>query len=447
MRLKTSAMALCLLLGAAGAFSATATLDPKTISAVKLDSGTEVVVKEDHAISLVALDVWFKTGVRDETPENNGASHFIEHMIFKGTAKRSAGQIDREIEDLGGTLGAATSKDWTHFYTVVSREYLETALDVVADAVTNPAFPAGEMEKERSVIQDEIAHNDSVPAIYGFSLLAGSAFTTHPYRFPITGSPDNVAKLKRDQLVRYFREHYRPSNMVVVVVGDVKPNEAVEKVKAAFVSARGAQAKTEPSPKPTVVPAEPAQTQVRRVVAPSPQKNAYLLIGFHAPSVSERPDVYAMDLLMTILGDGGRGRLGPKLASLGVRDKDIQIDFLTQRDPGLISLAVMLTDADKAPQVEAAIIQEFAALAKAPVPENELAYAKALLLGEYAFSNETYAGQAGTLGFYACIDDYRFAVNYPDEITRRTAAELLQTAARYFQPESYTTVLLRPGEK
>lgn len=437
---------LFLLLAASQSFAFTSILDPNTISQTVLPNGMEIIVKEDHATPLVAMDVWYKNGSRDENSAKRGVSHFIEHMIFKGTAKRSSGQIDLDIENLGGTLNASTSKDWTHFNTVVSSKYFDSALEIVADALSNPEFPETELEKERGVILEEVTRSNSMPSSLGFALLSNLAYKEHPYKYTVTGTLEDVKKIQREDLLQYFSKNYCAKNRVVAIVGDIKPAVAFEKVKAAFTDTKKPSAATANlSDTPLEVTPEPKQTELRRIIITQDVSTSLLIMGYHAPSVKEKPNICDMDLLLSILADGMQGRLVNRLKSYGILPDQIQTDFLTQKDPGLASVMIVLPDNGNETEIEAAALEEIQKLTSNEVSNTELSAAKSRVLGQYAFSNETYSGQASTLGFYAAINSYKFATDYYNEIIARTPADIQKTASQFLVPENCSIVLLKNG--
>jgi zinc protease len=183
------------------AFSTAHALAKANVTSATLGNGLKVVVLEDRSIDLVAVDVWVRAGTINETEENNGVSHFIEHLLFKRTAKRGPGEVDKQIESLGATLDAITSRDWAHYRTVVARRYLPTAVEILADVMMRPEFDPHDIERERRVILDEIARRDSDQLQVALNSLYEAAFKEHPYRFTEEGTPDNVKKLSRQQIL------------------------------------------------------------------------------------------------------------------------------------------------------------------------------------------------------------------------------------------------------
>ncbi len=171
-------------------------------SVSRLDNGITLIVERDTSAKLVGVDVWVKAGSGDETSQNNGVSHFIEHLVFNGTTTRKAGDIDIEIESLGATLNARASRDWAHFFTTVSSRYFSKALELIGDALINPTFEAEQVESEKRVILDEITRKQVDYKSFIKDLLALELYSDHPYALPIEGTIGSVLNIKKRRYSR-----------------------------------------------------------------------------------------------------------------------------------------------------------------------------------------------------------------------------------------------------
>jgi len=430
-------IALILLLCIAATAAAADMFGGAPVTTATMGNGLKVIVLEDHSADLVAIDVWVKAGIFNETPENNGVSHFIEHVLFKRTARRGLGEADRAIESVGATLGAATSRDWAHFHTVVARRFLSTAMDVLADVITHPAFDSDDIERERRVILDEIARRDSDYIQVALNTLYAAAYTKHPYGMLEEGTAENVKKLTRQDILDYYSTYYVPNNMTVVVVGDIDPATAIAAVGEAFQGF-----KKKDVPKPKAVPEGPPDSVVRRKVNAN-ISFSHVVIGFRAPSVYTEPDVYAADVLLTYLGLGYRSWLATELKEKQGLAVQTMADFLTCQHPSVISiyLAVKPENVEKAEQLVMAKIKE---MREQPISQEELARAKRSLEGSYAFQNETFSGRANTLGFYESIRDYKFATNYIANVRAVTAKDVQDVVRKYLDPDRAIIVEVGP---
>jgi zinc protease len=427
-------VAWCLFLLLAVAVVRADSLPPESIKLKTLPNGLRVLVREAHEAPLVTIDLWIRAGSSRETAETNGVAHFMEHLLFRGTAKRGRGEVDRDIEELGATMNATTSRDWMHLYTTVASRYWQNALEVVADAVQNSTLRPEDVEREQMIILDELARAADDPVRDANQRLAELLFQKHPYRLPVAATRDSIIRIQREQIVEFYRKYYVPNNASLVIVGDVTATEAFAAVEKLFGGWKRRDI-AEPEPEPESPPEAPRQAQfkVRRgfpVVG----------IGFMAPSVKEVKDVCACDLLLALLGrrDGLLTRL---LVGQGVATR-VTTDFLTQRYPGLFSIVVELPEGGNPQQVEAMVVGALQQLAKTPVTDAELARAKREILGEYLFGMETTEGQANTLGFYEMVDTYLFATEYEKNVLAVTAEDIRRTVEKYLNPECRVVVTL-----
>ena len=407
------------------------------VSVTTLPSGLKVIVREGHETNLVAVDIWVKAGSVNETASNNGVSHLTEHMIFKATRKYGPGEMDRQIEGLGAELNGGTSKDYIHFYTTVASEYLPTALDVLSDAIVNPQFRPEDIEKERQVVLDEIAHVDSDPTSLAYRLFCETAFSSHPYRLPATGSKESVSKLTREDLVAYHNEHYFPKNTCVVIAGDVSKADAISLVERAFSAYRGS-GKEQPA-----AADEPSITSARVRKLPSPTKQTYVMLGYLGPPASQPKEGCAVDVMMALLGDTYRGRLSAALTAKGIHFNSVSADYITQRNPAPVT-ALVSVEPGEVDDTASVILAEFQRLAQGPIPESE--QAKRAVEGADLFDQETFSGQARALGLYESIGSYEMALNYGATVQGLNEADITSTANKYFRSDNYCLVIMEPAK-
>jgi len=427
-------VAWCWLLLLAVAPTGADSLPAESVKLRTLPNGLRVLVREAHEAPLVTIDLWVRAGSSRETAQNNGVAHFMEHLLFRGTAKRGRGEVDRDIEELGATLNATTSRDWMHLYTTVASRYWQEALEVVADAIQNSALRPEDVEREQMVILDELARAAEDPVRDANQRLAELLFQKHSYRLPVAATRDSIIRIQRDQVVEFYRKYYVPNNASLVIVGDVTETEAFAAAERLFGRWQKREI-TDPEPSLDSPPDSPrhAEFKVRRgfpVVG----------IGFMAPSVKEVADVCACDLLLSLLGQRD-GLLTRLLVGQGAATR-VTTEFLTQRYPGIFSIVVELPEQGNPRQVEAMVVGALQQLAKTPVTEAELARAKREILGNYLFSMETTEGQASTLGFYEMIDTYQFATEYEKNVLAVTPEDIRRVVEKYLHPERRVVVTL-----
>ena len=200
----------------------------------KLDNGQTVVIQEVHDNPIVIIDTWIKTGSINETDENNGVAHFLEHLFFKGTSKHPAKEFDRILESKGAVTNAATSKDFTHYYILIPSQYFELALDLHSDMLLNPLIPRKELEKERKVVTEEISKNNDKPTTVLYRNMIKGFYTAHPYKRDVIGTKEVIETISREQILDFYNNWYTPQNMTTVIIGDIDTQKALELVKTKF---------------------------------------------------------------------------------------------------------------------------------------------------------------------------------------------------------------------
>ena len=430
--------ALLLLLALLAPAVSPATAQSRTAAPLRvvLDNGLTVIVQETHATEIVTLQAWVKVGSRDETDETNGAAHFVEHMLFKGTQRRGVGQIDREVEGLGGILNASTSFDYTQYFIVSASRFFDKILGIQSDALMRSTFDPQEFERERLVIIEELNRRDDTPSTRTFDALYTTAYTVHPYRRPIGGSRAVIQQMTRDQLFGFYTTHYAPGNVTVVVVGDVSAQDAVHKVRRAYGGWR------RPAPARQQFAPEPPFGAVRRSVIEGDVRVAYLNMGWLGPAARDR-DVYAMDVLLYVLGRGRGSRLARSIQEGQRLVQQISAGFPTALDPTLFSVFAV-TEPDNVARVEEVILAEIRGVREQGVSDEDLRRAKTLLEGEEIVSTHTTRGFATTLGFYATVADLEFALTYRDRIRQVSREDVQRVAQRFLDPQRYALVVLQP---
>ncbi|KRT77881.1 MAG: peptidase, m16 (pitrilysin) family, zinc protease [Armatimonadetes bacterium CSP1-3] len=430
--------ALLLLLALLAPAVSPATAQSRTAAPLRvvLDNGLTVIVQETHATEIVTLQAWVKVGSRDETDETNGAAHFVEHMLFKGTQRRGVGQIDREVEGLGGILNASTSFDYTQYFIVSASRFFDKILGIQSDALMRSTLDPQEFERERLVIIEELNRRDDTPSTRTFDALYTTAYAVHPYRRPIGGSRAVIQQMTRDQLFGFYTTHYAPGNVTVVVVGDVSAQDAVHKVRRAYGGWR------RPAPARQQFAPEPPFGAVRRSVIEGDVRVAYLNMGWLGPAARDR-DVYAMDVLLYVLGRGRGSRLARSIQEGQRLVQQISAGFPTALDPTLFSVFAV-TEPDNVARVEEVILAEIRGVREQGVSDEDLRRAKTLLEGEEIVSTHTTRGFATTLGFYATVADLEFALTYRDRIRQVSREDVQRVALRFLDPQRYALVVLQP---
>jgi zinc protease len=405
----------------------------------KLDNGLEVVLEENHAAPVVAFQAWVKIGSADEPPELAGIAHVFEHMLFKGTKKRGVGQIAREVESSGGEINAWTSHDETVYHLVLASRFFDTGLDILADTLMNSSFDAGELERERNVVLEEIKQGIDDPERQAGLGLFQSVFDVHPYGRPIIGNEATVRKLRREDILAFFAKHYVASNMTLVVVGDFDTAVAKAKIGKAFAPmARGVAE----GPRP----AQPEQHELRVQGVARDVKEAQVLFGFRTPAINH-PDIAILDLLAVLLGQGDSSRLNLEV----VRNRQLATStsayLFSARDPGALVIGVGLPPV-RIEEAVRAVLDEVFRMAFEEVPAEELAKAKTILESDRVYDKETVQGYARKLGFFSAIaGDPDFEEHYLAALQKTTAADLRRVASQYLHASNLSIFVQMPAKR
>lgn len=394
--------------------------------------------EEDHRQPLVAIEVRILGGLRGEGAYlGTGITHAIEHMLFKGTTSRAPGMIDQEVRRYGGTINAFTAHDATGINLFVASAFLPDALGMVADVLWHATFPDEEFAKEREVIISEIQMNLDDPDRRLSHLFWNRHFLVHPYRHPILGYLPLLKRLTAEDLRTLYRAQYVPNNVVVACVGDLDGAAFPHLVTRAFSGwPRGA-------PYQITVPTEPPAMSPRTDAEELPVQAAYVLLGFPSVRVAD-PDLYALDVLATIVGQGRSSRLYEALVRQQQLVQTVGASNYTPQDPGvfMISMRTAPAQADAAVAAAQAILD---AVAQHGVTGQELKKAQQQVIAGYVFGHETIEAIADDLAdSYATTGDPEFSARYVEGVQRVTLEQLQRVARRYFEARSRTVVMIRP---
>ncbi len=405
-----------------------------------LSNGLRVILLEKRDAPVVSWNLWANVGSVNETDENAGICHLIEHMIFKGTGRRPVGQIAKEVEAAGGDMNAYTSFDETVFYINMSARKMDVGLDVLADAAADPTFDETELTREKEVVVEEISRAEDNPSQMVSEDLFTKAYTVHPYRRPIAGDRKTVRGISRQTLLEFYRKWYVGSNLIFVGVGDFDSHQLVKKIESLFSTIPGG------NPPSQTIPAEPPQRGARFTSRGMTVMGCYLDLALPIPHFTHE-DTPALDTLSQILGGGASSRLEQRLREKMQVVTQISASSYTPRYPGLLVAGAVLKDAQPLPAVEA-IWEEMRRLKDEKVASVELARAKENIRSSRIYEKQTAQGLARKLGFFEGIAGrLEYEEEYYLRIAGLTAEKLQEVAQRYFYPERITLSVCHPKEK
>jgi len=404
-----------------------------------LPNGVVLIMQEHRAADVVAVQLWLRVGGRDEQPDELGLSHYLEHMLFKGTPTRPPGSIDRLIEGLGGTSNAFTSYDFTHYDIVVPSPATRTALEILADIAVNAAFVPAELEAEKKVVFEEMSLTEDDPEKFLTRRLSEVAYRNHPYGRPILGIRELVQSLRRDRLDAYYKKHYIPRNMVVVVVGPLTPAEMRPLVTATFGPLTGPAAARPPGA------AVPPLTGGRRDDISRPEQQAYLGLAWQAAATRLVPeDISAVDLLTYVLGDGPSSRLNQAVREEKGLVHSIEATYVTREQSGLVSIVARL-DARNLDAAEAAIRDVITRVRADGVTQAERQRAIVTAESAYAFDIETAEGLAKSYGQAETTWTLDDELRYLARLREVTDAQIQAAARKYFGDTDVARVRFLPS--
>lgn len=419
------------------------------VTVASLDNGMQVVVIPDHRAPVVTHMVWYKVGAADEVPGKSGIAHFLEHLMFKGTKTHPAGQFSARVAEIGGQENAFTSNDYTAYYQRVAKQYLGEMMGFEADRMANLVLTDEVVLPERNVILEERAMRvDNDPSARLSEALDAALYVNHPYGVPIIGWRQEMEKLSRDDAIAFYDKYYSPNNAILVVAGDVEPDEVLKLARDTY-GKLPRRAEIPPRIRPQEVPAM-AQRMIKLADERVSQPN--LRQAWVVPSYTTARDRQgeALDLLTEILGGGSTSRLYRTLvvdrklaASAGSWYQSNALD-----DTAFMVYAVP-RDGVKLGDLAAAADAVIADIAANGVSEEELARAKRSVVADAIYAQDNQAALARIFGVALTtggkVSDVQ---DWPARIASVTAAEVQDAARRYLTPNSAVTAELvsAPGK-
>jgi len=350
----------------------------------QLDNGLQVVTDPMDGVQSTALGLWFKVGARYETANLSGIAHFIEHMLFKGTDRRSSFAVSEEIEATGGFLNAYTSRENTAFYARMLSQDTALCLDVLADILQHSRFDSEDIEREQTVISQEIAQADDAPDDVVFTDFQSQAFAGQGLGQSVLGTQQTLSNINRDNAMAFWRHHYRPDKAVLVASGDVKHDDLVRMAERLFWPDRGERG---PREMPAAASYTGGVTLKNRAL-----EQVHTVLGFEGASVTDAR-FFASAVLSTLLGGGSSSRLFQE-----VREKRGLAYHVGAHTSGYADTGLFAVYAGTAPEAEAellgVLIDEFKRLADTKVPEDEIERAQAQIRASVLMGRESTSSRA-----------------------------------------------------
>jgi zinc protease len=406
------------------------------IKSYLLENGMRLIVEEDHSAPVVAVQAWVRVGSADESDEIAGVAHLHEHMLFKGTSKRGVGEIAKIIEENGGDINAWTSFDDTVYHIVMPSSKVDMGLDIITDVIMNSSFDAKELAREKEVVLEELRQNRDIPQRRIIDEVFALSYQVHPYKRPVIGYVDSVKRINRQKILEFYKRFYVPSNIIMVVAGDVRGDEVYLKIQNLVKGFTGVAPEI---PRPQ----EPVQTAPRVKIIKDRFVEAQIGIAWHISDIKDE-DTPAIDLLSILLGSSQSSKLRETI----VVDKTLATDIFaysyTPRDKGLFIVGAGLPFVN----VPAALKEIFDIVLRYKYEKfsfSEVNKAIVQVESDDIFSLTTMQGRARKLGFYQMMTgDINFGKRYLDRIRSITPEDLYRVARKYLTYENMSVVILLP---
>jgi predicted Zn-dependent peptidase len=410
-----------------------------------LPHGVRVVTESIPHVRSASIGIWIDNGSRDESPSLNGISHFIEHMVFKGTRRRSVKEIAQSIESVGGYLNAFTGKEHTCYYARILDQHIGLALDVLSDMVLHATFPSGELEKEKGVVIEELKQAEDDPDDIIHDYFEKQVFGEHPLGFPVIGTERNLRRFTRRDLLAFRERRYRPERIVVAAAGNLTHEHIVE-LADRMLGASAFRGMNGDAATAGARVAAPATTEPRRTDHARPIQQAHVVLGTVGPSVRSR-ERFPLMVLNTLLGDGMSSRLFQNIRERYGFAYTVYSFANMLTDSGTVGAYVGTDEAHVSKCVDL-VWKELDALKRSTVRAQELARTKAQITGNMMLGLESIPNRMMRLGG----SELTFGEFLPvDAIIARIAAvtadDVRSLARDLFREDRYSTVTFVPNGK
>lgn len=406
----------------------------------QLKNGMKVLLVESHKSPVLSIQMWVRTGSADEKKGEEGISHFIEHLVFKGTRKYKVGEVAASIEAAGGELNAYTSFDQTVFHVTISKEFQNVGLDVISELMGFPHFDEKEIDNEREVVIEEIKRSNDSPHRQASRLLFETVYHKHPYGIPVIGYAENIKKVSRKTLVSYFEERYTPKNMTLVIAGDFKPAEMRKQIEKHFAQFKPNKLRVVKRHKH-----EPRKN-TNLVIKTAPFKETIVHMAFPIPKTGHK-DIAALEVFALMFGQGDSSRLNRRL-----RLSDHVVNFagssvFAARDPGFFALSMSLNEKDMEKALEG-LLEELHQALTVPFTAEEMLKARTNIASEQYYSLETVDGLARNFGHYEDLfGDPSYFQKFMKQVQSLTAEEVMKTARKYLTAKNFSLIVMTPLDK
>ncbi len=420
------------------------------------ENGHKIVLAHKEG-DMVNVSSWVKTGSINEDDKNNGISHFLEHLMFKGTNAYKVGEFDRMLESKGAIVNAATWKDYTFYYVTlpkgIDEKDFKMALDLHADMMMDPVFPAEELgapfdindstvtdKRERHVVIEEIRMRKDQPWTKVYNVCNKNMYTSHPYKRDVIGTPEIISQVTREEIDGYYRKFYTPKNVTTIVVGDFNHDEVLKIVSDNFQFPNRVEIETEPKEIDAPI------SETKYIETKANVQTSYLMFGWLGPRACELKATICLDLISIIFGDGSSSRLQQNLVEK-LPEKIFNMigsEHYQFKDGNNFFIQANFKPESKDRAIEL-VKQELANLLNVRISEEELSKAKKRIKSRFAYSAETVSEIGETIGYYMTVcDDLSLIEEYLADLDSITVEDLNETISKYLSLDNAVISVLIP---
>ncbi len=414
-------------------------LSTRDVRRTVLNNGLVVLTRESHRSPLVNIMIWYGVGSADDVAGHTGSSHFLEHMLFKGTERYGKGIIDLVTMRNGGSNNAFTSYDFTAYYFSFASDRWETAIDIEADRMVHTIFDPDEFEAEKKVVIEELKSGLDQPWGKLMQELSQEAFEQHTYRNPVIGWQADLEAATLSAIETHYRKHYHPANATLVLVGDFDTDHALGVVKSAF----GQIPPGAPQSRHTLQ--EPQQNGEKRVDVRWHSDVPRVGIAYHAPAIGH-PDSYALQVLSVALAEGKASRFYQRLVEREQSTTFISAEYGESRDPTLFYVRGEACGDSPPEAIEASIDDELIRIGTDGISEDEIKRAKHQIEAHFVFSMERTLDQAMLLGQIETLAELNYIDQYQSRVSSVDTAGVAEVCRKYLCENNRTVAWLLPKE-
>jgi zinc protease len=415
---------------------------------VTFSNGLTVLLKEIHTAPLISQWIWYRVGSRNERPGITGASHWVEHMQFKGTPQYPPGSLDKAIARQGGYWNALTYLDWTTYFETMPAASIDLALELEADRMLNSRFDPQDVASERTVIISERQGNENEPLFRLGEAIQRTAFQAHAYRHEVIGEPADLESMQRDDLFGHYRSYYTPNNAVLSIAGDFESEAMLKRIGSLY---KAIPASSLPASEAV---REPEQEAERHIEVKGPGDTVYLQIAHHAPSATH-PDFFPYAVLDSLLtGPSNLNMFGGGISNKTSRlyramvDRDLAVGVYggiqATLDPFLHNVTIIVHPEHSVEETLQVFEDEVERLQAAPPPQDELERAVKQARALFAYGSESITNQAFWLGYAEMFATYAWFTSYLEKLSAITPQDVQRVAQKYFRRPNRTVGVYLP---